>query len=323
MYGVGLVAFRSGSVVAEVEMKFGKSVTDPLKPLEDEIKDGKLGAFTVNRELDFNITTPPPASLFSTTSEEPDQPSNNAPFSGLTQSELWGIIGGCIAFVLVVIIIIVVSSIYCRKSKGGGASKGGRKKYSEVGGYLSNLRHHRLEDRIDIQFIAALRELATLWDFGGLCDEMIRDQLIEKTCVNRIRERLLLEPDFLTVDRAIQLALQVETAMVEARTLQPSQVQYITRKPVRAHGETKRYPLLAAKPSSERSGCYSEKRSTNCGSDLHDMLDKACPVRAVQSRFCGKANYFAKWCRSKPGAVKQVAQDPKKDVKESETVFNL
>ena len=45
---------RSGSVIAEVEMKFGKSVTDPLKPLEDEIKEGKLGAFSVKRELDLN-----------------------------------------------------------------------------------------------------------------------------------------------------------------------------------------------------------------------------------------------------------------------------
>ena len=45
---------RSGSVIAEVEMKFGKSVTDPLKPLEDEIKGGRLGAFGVKRELDLN-----------------------------------------------------------------------------------------------------------------------------------------------------------------------------------------------------------------------------------------------------------------------------
>ena len=45
---------RSGSVIAKVEMRFGKSVTDPLKPLEDEIKDGKLGAFGVKRELDLN-----------------------------------------------------------------------------------------------------------------------------------------------------------------------------------------------------------------------------------------------------------------------------
>ena len=46
--------YSSGSVVAEVELKFEKSVLDPLKPLEDEIKDGSLGSFTVSRELDLN-----------------------------------------------------------------------------------------------------------------------------------------------------------------------------------------------------------------------------------------------------------------------------
>lgn len=46
--------YRSGSVIAKVKMEFGKSVTDPLKPLEDEIKEGKLGAFSVKRELDLN-----------------------------------------------------------------------------------------------------------------------------------------------------------------------------------------------------------------------------------------------------------------------------
>ena len=78
-----------------------------------------------------------------------------------------------------------------------------------------------------MQFVAALRELATFCSFGGLCEEVIRDQLIEKTSVKRIRERLLMEPDSLIgliVDRAIQLALQVETAILEARTLQPSLV---------------------------------------------------------------------------------------------------
>lgn len=90
-----------------------------------------------------------------------------------------------------------------------------------------------------IQFVAALRELSTLCNFGGLCEEMIRDKLIEKTSVNRIRERQPLEPDSLAVDRAIQLALQVETAVLEARTLQPSQVQHVSRKPFRVHRETR------------------------------------------------------------------------------------
>ena len=69
-----------------------------------------------------------------------------------------------------------------------------------------------------IQFVAALRELATFCSFGGLCEEMIRDQLIEKTSVNRIRERLLMEPDSLTVDCAMGLLqLAVTWYMLEGK----------------------------------------------------------------------------------------------------------
>lgn len=60
LYTMGLVELRAGSVVAIVEMRFGKSVTDPLKPLEDEIRDGKLGSFTVDRELHLPSTTGKP-----------------------------------------------------------------------------------------------------------------------------------------------------------------------------------------------------------------------------------------------------------------------
>ena len=117
-----------------------------------------------------------------------------------------------------------------------------------------------------IQFVAALRELSTLCNFGGLCEEMRRDKLIEKTSMNRIRERQPLELDFLAVYRAILLALQVEMAMMLARTLQPSQVQHVSLKPLRAHRDWKHPPPLAAQPSSARSGRSSGKWWTNCGS---------------------------------------------------------
>ena len=37
-----------------MELAFGSSVNDPLKPLRDEMNDGKLGSFTVDRQLDVN-----------------------------------------------------------------------------------------------------------------------------------------------------------------------------------------------------------------------------------------------------------------------------
>ena len=131
----------------------------------------------------------------------------------------------------------------------------------------------------------------------------------EKTSVNRIRERPLMEPDSLTVDRAIQLALQVETAMLEVRTLQPSlvsgssQVQHVSgltvnRNTLHLRQLNRLQSVMAA---------HREKRCTICGSGSHNTHVKSCPTRGVQCRSCGKANHFAKWCRLKPAVVKQVA----------------
>ncbi|KAL9964728.1 hypothetical protein ACROYT_G028408 [Oculina patagonica] len=61
LYRVDVDNFRSGSVVATVELLFGKSATNPLKPLQDEI-NGKLGPFTVDQELVLNPTILPPTS---------------------------------------------------------------------------------------------------------------------------------------------------------------------------------------------------------------------------------------------------------------------
>ena len=46
--------YSDGSVYAIVQLTFGQSVSDPLKPLRDEMNDGKLGSFMVDRQLDVN-----------------------------------------------------------------------------------------------------------------------------------------------------------------------------------------------------------------------------------------------------------------------------
>lgn len=65
-------------------------------------------------------------------------------------------------------------------------------------------RAQRLSEPI-VQYVAALRELLVNCEFGALTDDMIRDQIVEKTCTPRILERLLLETD-LTLQKAITIA---------------------------------------------------------------------------------------------------------------------
>jgi len=61
-----------------------------------------------------------------TTEDKREPPSIGARGSGLSESVLRGIVGGCIAFAISVAIIILVCCICKRKSKNRGASKGGK-----------------------------------------------------------------------------------------------------------------------------------------------------------------------------------------------------
>jgi len=66
-------------------------------------------------------------------------------------------------------------------------------------------------------YVAALRELAAKCNFvnPAVSDEMIRDQIVEKVHMHKIRERLLMETD-LTLTKTIQLASQIESAISNA-----------------------------------------------------------------------------------------------------------
>ena len=59
------------------------------------------------------------------------------------------------------------------------------------------------------QYIVLLTKLAATCNFGALTDKMIRDQIIEKITIPRIRECLLMEDDSLTLDKATTLAIQI------------------------------------------------------------------------------------------------------------------
>lgn len=77
---------------------------------------------------------------------------------------------------------------------------------------LFRRRHQRPGESV-AQYVADLRGLASSCKFRGLQDEMVRDQLILHTSCDKIRERLLLENDELTLVAAINLAVQVESAL--------------------------------------------------------------------------------------------------------------
>jgi len=69
-------------------------------------------------------------------------------------------------------------------------------------------------------FVSNLRKLASKADFTGYSgDQAIMDHFIARTTNAEIRDRLLLEGDSLTLQRAMDIAMRMETAAHESKNL--------------------------------------------------------------------------------------------------------
>ncbi|XP_037621469.1 zinc finger protein 585B-like [Sebastes umbrosus] len=70
-------------------------------------------------------------------------------------------------------------------------------------------------ESVDV-FVFALTELLRLCNYGDLQDKLILDQLIEKTNCPQLKERLMLEKETLTLDKALVIGKEVEFAFSES-----------------------------------------------------------------------------------------------------------
>ncbi|RXN34374.1 gypsy-16 si [Labeo rohita] len=137
---------------------------------------------------------------------------------------------------------------------------------------------------------------------------MIRDQLIEHTNDAKVRETLLLEPDDLSLSRAITIAVRIESAAACASaltkqqtiadcpapcpmppsTLQPSQNDTL------AAADSSTVMLLRRQQRSRpRPQAQTPRPCDNCGSSSHLSRAQNCPARGQTCRNCGKRNHFA------------------------------
>nr|XP_039268356.1 uncharacterized protein K02A2.6-like [Styela clava] len=167
-----------------------------------------------------------------------------------------------------------------------------------------------------IEYVAALREIVSECNFADMSDDMICGQIIEHTISPRIRERLLMEPDTLTLDQAVKLACQIETAHEESHRIQKETnfngkpkfkkeenpiVQGIQRQ--RYHNQWK---------NQKANSSYAKQHCTCCGSNSHASYSRNCPAKNRICHACGKRNHFMKMCRSlKQKTTRQVLPSQK------------
>ncbi|KAJ8375109.1 hypothetical protein SKAU_G00056890 [Synaphobranchus kaupii] len=146
------------------------------------------------------------------------------------------------------------------------------------------------------QFVAALKELVTTCQFGTMEEEMIRDQLVEKTNSARIRERLLMEVP-LTLSKATTIARQIETAVTEAKAMckgaADSTVHAVHEQGPQQYSKFTRGKSKPHSPAQTSQGktCY------RCGSTQHTANFQGCPAKEAICNSCKKRGHFAKVCR--------------------------
>ncbi|XP_070537506.1 uncharacterized protein [Ptychodera flava] len=173
-------------------------------------------------------------------------------------------------------------------------------------------------------YVATLKELVAQCNFGSLADEMVRDQLIEKTNSTRVRERLLMEPDTLTLEKAVTLAEQIESALADSHVIGIDSTPSIKPIKVKQEPETKvqgvykgqynrgnsrrktREKWSANGDSSDRATQSKNVVCGNCGADSHITRHPTCPARGKKCSKCHKVGHFGRVCRS--SATRRVRQ---------------
>ena len=129
-------------------------------------------------------------------------------------------------------------------------------------------------------YIAELRSLTEFCNFGDSLEEMIQDRLVCGINDASLQKRLLAEPD-LSYEKAVELALNAETASQSVRELR-GKPESASTAPQPVHQTT------ASSPSTHVSGqvtCY------RCGNKGHTVAKCRVPKEVV-CRKCGKRGHL-------------------------------
>lgn len=148
-----------------------------------------------------------------------------------------------------------------------------------------------------IQYVAVLRDLASKCGFDEKTDEMIRDQLIEYVANPNIRERLLLEPD-LTLDKALTIATQVESARQKAKVIAATDSVPVHAVQPRPQTTNKKYNQHTLPNMPLTDTATSSRSCFRCGSDKHLANSPQCPAAKATCKSCHKVGHFARVRRS-------------------------
>ena len=126
--------------------------------------------------------------------------------------------------------------------------------------------------------------MAKTCSFGALCDEMIRDQIVEKISSSKIRERLLMEKD-LNLEKTMQIARRIEGAVRESKTFANEHSFTQKSTPPVCNVKKKFTKKFESKPIQ----CY------RCGLG-HLANDPSCKAKDNKCSKCSKVGHLSSFC---------------------------
>ena len=175
--------------------------------------------------------------------------------------------------------------------------------------YARSVFHRRVQssDENCVQFVTALRSLLAKCDYAeAIRSEIMRDRFVAGAVSDKIRERLMLEDDTLTIEQALVIAGNVERASKESKQVQGGQSDDVSISSVHMSRGRDR-------PKTDRT-CFSY------GNHGHFSLDKNCPARGRNCKGCGKEGHFIACCSKNKGKGKRSASRGKLDGGSSKSV---
>ena len=126
-----------------------------------------------------------------------------------------------------------------------------------------------------LTLVTRLRKLASTCKFVNLNNE-IRDQFIDKCSSNRLRRRLLQEPNF-TAENVIESTQAMELAKIQSIPMQLNEMQA---------------GMARLKLAQDKYDFPSNNCSFRCGSSTH-LTNKCNIAKGKTRRKCGEVRHFA------------------------------
>lgn len=139
-------------------------------------------------------------------------------------------------------------------------------------------KRNQLQSESITEYIAELRKLTEHCEFGAGLSDALRDQLVCGMHNEGIQKRLLTE-DKLTLARALEIAISMETATKDASELQGK------------HNEASSVHKFHTNQHNEKAPCF------RCGKKSHDPAD--CWFKDKDCRQCNKRGHIQKMCKSR------------------------